>query len=78
METPGCGMTPGRWVRKQAQEVKAERQEVQAERSSLKDLIHDVADVVIALRVATEDLEQALRELAQREEADERPDGMDG
>lgn len=71
-------MTP-RWVRKQAEEIRAERQEVHAERSSLKDLIHDVADVVIALRVATEDLEKALQELAQREEGDERPDaGVDG
>jgi vacuolar-type H+-ATPase subunit I/STV1 len=68
-------VSPRRWVRKQAEEIKAERAEVQIERGSLKDLIHDVADVVIALRVATEDLEQALRELAQREEEDERPDG---
>lgn len=64
-----------RWIKSEVEQVRAERQEVHAERGSLKDLIHDVADVVIALRVATEDLEQALQELAQREEADERPDG---
>jgi cation transport regulator ChaC len=68
-----------RWIKREVEEVKAERAAAQQERGSLKDLIHDVADVVIALRVATEDLEQALQELAQREEASERPDdGVDG
>lgn len=78
METPGGGVTPGRWVRKQAAEAKQERLAIKEEQGSLKNLIHDVADVVIALRVATEDLEKALKELAKREEEDERPDGMDG
>jgi hypothetical protein len=68
-----------RWVRRQAEEVQTVREEFAAERSSLKTLIHDVADVVIQLRVATEALEEALIELARREESDERPDrGVDG
>lgn len=69
-----------RWVRRQAEEINAERQEVESERGSLRDLIHDVADVVIQLRVATEALEEALVDLTEREGAtDERPDGgVDG
>lgn len=60
-----------RWVRRQAEEVEAERAGLAEEKGSLKDLIHDVADVVIQLRVATEDLERALAELAEREESGE-------
>lgn len=74
-------MTPGRWVRRQAEEVKKERQAVKDGQSSLKELIHDVADVVIALRVATEDLERALQDLARREEGkgdDDPTAGVDG
>lgn len=57
-----------RWVRKQAEEVEAERAGIADERQSLKTLIHEVSDVVIQLRVATEDLERALTELVEREE----------
>lgn len=60
-----------RWVRRQAEEVRAERAGLVEEQHSLKSLIHDVADVVIQLRVATEDLERALAELAEREDSGE-------
>jgi hypothetical protein len=63
-----------RWIKREVEQVQIEREAAQRERGSLKDLIHDVADVVIALRVATEDLERALQDLAQREEGNERPD----
>lgn len=60
-----------KWIRKQIEETQAERETVAVERSSIKALIHDVSDVVIQLRVATEDLERALIELSAREEGDD-------
>lgn len=57
-----------RWVRKQVEEVQAEREGLADEKQSLRSLIHDVSDVVIQLRVATEDLERALTELVERED----------
>lgn len=60
-----------RWIRKQVEEAEVERVELAVEKTSLKTLIHDVADVVIQLQAATEDLERALVELAAREDDDD-------
>lgn len=57
-----------RWLQKQTEAIKAETASLQEDHTNLKSLIHDVSDVVIELRVATENLETALREMEKREE----------
>lgn len=58
-----------RWLRKQTEAIQTESAALQEDHQNLKSLIHDVSDVVIELRVATENLESALREMEKREEA---------
>jgi hypothetical protein len=49
-----------RWLRKEIEETKTVAQEVRITRAAQRDLLHEVADVVLGLQAATEKLQMAL------------------
>jgi hypothetical protein len=48
------------WMRKEIEETKAVAEEAHRQRAAQRDLLHEVADVVLALQAATERLQVVL------------------
>lgn len=64
-----------KWLRRLRNELEAEREATRLARSVSRDVLHEVADVVLQLRSAAEDLERVMRDLAEREEEEDRRRG---
>lgn len=61
-----------RWLRRVQSELEAEREETKEARALSKDVLHEVADVVLKLRAAAEDLERVMQDMAKQETEEER------
>lgn len=59
-------MTP-KWFRREQAEIVKERAAVYAERSAGRDLLHQAADLVMAIQEAAERMERIIGELAEEE-----------
>lgn len=55
-----------KWLRKEIEETKAATEEVREQRAAQRDLLHEVADVVVNLQTAAERLQLALEEYVDR------------
>ena len=55
-----------RWMRREIEETKTATEELKAQRGAQRDLLHEVADVVISLQSAAERLQAALCDYIER------------
>lgn len=56
-----------RWLRRLQSELDDERKDLERARAASRAVIHEVADVVLQLRAASEHLEQIMQDLAAQE-----------
>lgn len=60
-----------KWLRREIEETKAATDEIKTQRAAQRDLLHEVADVVINLQSAAERLQKALEDYVDRYGAEE-------